>query len=556
MLSKLPLPFFYFLGAILALNLFQATCTDLLFDEAYYWYYAKNIAWGYFDHPPMVAWLIKISGFVFDGELGVRFMSCILSAATTILLWLTIDHEKKNEFIPHFFIVVFSMTLLNAYGFFTLPDTPLLFFTALFLFIYKKFIEGPSMVLAIILGMVMAALMYSKYHAVLVIFFVLLSNLKLLTNKYAWLAVIVALLCYVPHFNWLYEHDFVSINYHLFDRPNAAYDFKKYTGGFFVNLIALFGFTFPFVYWSLFKTKPLNLFTKALLYLTYGVILFFFISSFNRRVQTQWVIVISIPMAIMFFQYILENALVRKCMVGTGIVTIIALLVLRVGLIYEPLFPIKFETHGNNEWIDKIHYQAWDIPVVFENSYRNAPMYEFYSGRKAISLNNMSYRKNQYSIDDSEASLQGQMVLYISKYFNKKTTVAFQRSKKTVYYGKYIKDFETYRKLKCIIDHKEVEFDQNTEHVMKIYNPYDVTIPFEKLKFGMAYLNSHKEVREVKRIPLISLDSTRSFLKAKDTTAFKFKLRKTKLENPRYFRIGISENDLPYGLNGENIKIK
>ena len=115
------------------------------------------------------------------------------------------------------------MTLLNAYGFFTLPDTPLLFFTAAFLWVYKKFIIKPSLVLALIMGILMAALMYSKYHAVLVIVFVLLSNLKLLTNTYAWVSAIMALLCYSPHFLWLYEHDFVSIKYHLFERPNQSY---------------------------------------------------------------------------------------------------------------------------------------------------------------------------------------------------------------------------------------------------------------------------------------------------------------------------------------------
>ena len=70
--------------------------------------------------------------------------------------------------------------------------------------------------------------MYSKYHAVLVIVFVLLSNLKLLQNKYAWYAVIVALVCYTPHFYWLYENNLVSIKYHLYERPNGAYSFEKY----------------------------------------------------------------------------------------------------------------------------------------------------------------------------------------------------------------------------------------------------------------------------------------------------------------------------------------
>ena len=28
-------------------------------DEAYYWLWSLHPAWGYFDHPPMIAWLIR-----------------------------------------------------------------------------------------------------------------------------------------------------------------------------------------------------------------------------------------------------------------------------------------------------------------------------------------------------------------------------------------------------------------------------------------------------------------------------------------------------------------
>ena len=99
----------------------------------------------------------------------------------------------------------------------------------------------------------MAALMYSKYHAALVILFVLFSNLQLLKNRYAWLALGVSLLCYLPHLYWLFDHDFVSLEFHLFERPNQPYNFSKFTLGFLLNLLALFGLTFPFVYKTIFS---------------------------------------------------------------------------------------------------------------------------------------------------------------------------------------------------------------------------------------------------------------------------------------------------------------
>lgn len=553
MLLKLPKLFLFLLGAILCINLLQAYFTELIFDEAYYWYYAKNLAWGYFDHPPMVAWLIKLSGLFFSGELGVRFMSCLLSSGTFILLWMMVDHPKKKDYTLHFFAIAFSMTLLNAYGFFTLPDTPLLFFTTLFLWIYKKFITSPSALIALFLGVTMAAMMYSKYHAVLVIIFVLLSNIKLLSNRFAWLAVAIALLCYTPHFLWLYEHDFVSIKYHLFERPNQVYNFAKFTGGYFLNLIALFGFTFPWVYYILYKTKPDDKFTKALVYLVYGVLLFFFVSSFSKRVQTQWIIVISIPLVVLIFNYIITHEKIRKWFIGLSIVNVVVLLFLRVGLIYEPIFPIVYETHGNKEWVSRLEYEVWDIPVVFENSYRNAPMYQFYSGRQAISLNNIMYRQNQYSIDDSASKLQHKRVFYSSKY-TPKPGIAFPRQDGSLYYGGFVDSFESFRNLKCILEEENITLNFEKEIALKIYNPYEVDIPLDKLQFGLAYLNKYKRVIELRKIVPTALDSTLLSLKSNDTLNFTFKLLIPKMGDPEYFKIGISENNLPYGLNGNNIK--
>lgn len=553
MLSKLPKLFLYLLGVIFIINLLQAHFTELIFDEAYYWYYAQNLAWGYFDHPPMVAWLIKLSSVFFNGELGVRFMSCILSAATFILLWLMIDHPKKKAYVLHFFAIAFSMTLLNAYGFFTLPDTPLLFFTAFFLWIYKKFIVTPSALLALFLGITMAAMMYSKYHAVLVIVFVLLSNIKLIKNRYAWLAVVVAVLFYTPHFLWLYDHDFVSIKYHLFERPNQAYSFTKFTAKYFLDLITLFGFTFPLVYYVLYKTKPEDTFTKTLVYLIYGVIIFFFVSSFSKRTQAQWVIVISIPLVVLIFNYIISHEKIRKWFFRLSIANIIVLLFLRIGLIYEPFFPIVFETHGNKEWVDRLDYEVWDIPVVFENSWRNASMYQFYSGRKATSLNNIMFRQNQYSIDNSTSELQHKRIFYASKYTPKPGFV-FPRRDGSKYYGGYVDRFESFRKLKCIVEAEKVKLDFDREFKLQVYNPYEVDIPLEKLKYGLAYLNNYKEVIQLQQILPTPEDSSILVLKSNDTTNFTFKLLNAKMGDPKYFRIGISENNLPYGLNGINIK--
>jgi len=556
MTQKLPKSFFYFLSTIFLINLLQSHFTELIFDEAYYWYYAQDMAWGYFDHPPMVALLVKISSFFFNGELGVRFMSCILSAGTTIFLWFLIDSEKKKEYVPHFFALVFSMTLLNAYGFFTLPDTPLLFFTALFLWIYKKFIAAPSITLSVILGITMAALMYSKYHAVLVIVFVLLSNIKLITNKYAWLAVVIALVCFTPHFIWLFENDFISIKYHISERPNQAYKFEKFTLGFILNLVAIFGFTFPLVYYALFKSKNTDKFTNALRYLTYGVLIFFFISSFSKRVQTQWIIIVCIPMVVLVANYMLKNDTHRKWLCRLALINIAIILFLRIGLVHEPFSPILYESHQNKKWVNAITSEVGDMPVVFENSYRNASMYAFYSGNISYSLNNIHYRQNQYTIDSSQYKVQHQKILYISNYLNK-WDLNFDGKGDGKTKAKYIDNFESFKSIRCIVEDDIFSLKSQKEYILKVYNPYNQTIDLNKIKFGIAYTNAYKTVKEVHSLVPIKQNKQNKTLKAKDSTLFLFKLvPPTKPEDLEYFKISISENNLPFGLNSKTIKLE
>ncbi|AKA34723.1 ArnT family glycosyltransferase [Flagellimonas lutaonensis] len=554
MTKRFPKLFIYLLSALFLLNIVQSFFTELIYDEAYYWYYAQDLAWGYFDHPPMVAFLAKISSFFFDGELGVRFMGCILGVGTFLVLWQLIASKEKHKYVPFFFVLLFSMPLLNAYGFLTLPDTPLLFFTTLFLLIYKKFLERATIGISLALGLVMAALMYSKYHAVLVILFVFLSNVALIRNRFAWLAVATALVCYFPHFAWLYNNDLVTIKYHLFERPNQPYSFEKFTLGYILNLVLVFGLLFPWVYWALLKTKAKDRFKKALQFLAYGVILFFFLSSFNRRVQTQWIIVICIPLAILTYEYFLSRPTPRKWIMRLGLTSTAILLFARVGLVHEPLFPVVYETHGNKEWVNTLKEKAGDIPVVFENSYRRAPMYAFYSGNTSYSLNNFHYRQNQYSIDDSEEKVQNRRVLYVTKYA-KKGDISYTNARGTLFYGIFIDNFRSYRKLRCLVEDLPIDLQQDSLMV-KVYNPYPHDIDLGNLTFHVAYLNAHKQLQESNKVAFSPLNGAIDRLKSNDTTYFRCTLKSPTMKDIEYIKFGISEFGLRPGINSSSYKLE
>ncbi len=66
--------------ALVALRLVAAAWTPLTFDEAYYWMWSKHLAGSYYDHPPMVAIVIRLGTMIAgDTELGVRVVSILLA---------------------------------------------------------------------------------------------------------------------------------------------------------------------------------------------------------------------------------------------------------------------------------------------------------------------------------------------------------------------------------------------------------------------------------------------------------------------------------------------
>src|SRR5450755_320425 len=76
--------------ALVLLRLVAAACTPLTFDEAYYWMWSKHLAGGYYDHPPMVALVIRLGTMIAgDTEFGVRLVSVLLALPMSFAVYRT-----------------------------------------------------------------------------------------------------------------------------------------------------------------------------------------------------------------------------------------------------------------------------------------------------------------------------------------------------------------------------------------------------------------------------------------------------------------------------------
>jgi len=235
---------YIFITLWLILNIFQALNTELLHDEAYYWVYSKNPAWGYFDHPPLLSWLISIGYFIFENELGVRIFTSLMCTASLYLIWKIIDSNNLKLFAA----LVFSTAIIHLGGFIAVPDIPLVFFTSLFFYFFKFYLKEDNWAVAIGLLIAIIGMAYSKYLGALIVVFAILPNLKLLKRWSFWTIIIVTCLALIPHLYWQYLHEFPTFRYQLLDRSLGVYKIEFFLN-YLLGQLLIFG---PFIGFILF----------------------------------------------------------------------------------------------------------------------------------------------------------------------------------------------------------------------------------------------------------------------------------------------------------------
>lgn len=477
-----------------AINLLQAGFTDLNSDEAYYWMYSRQLDWGYFDHPPMIALMIKIGYLIFHSEVGVRLVTVVLMVGTLAIVWRLIDTEPaKSRNLPYFIILAVMLPAFSIFGFMATPDSPLMFFAALFLLSYKRFLENESWQNAALISLSAAAMMYSKYHAVLLLVFTVLSNIRLLLRPKFIAATAAALLLFMPHMLWQFRNEFPTFRYHLVDRA-AGINFSyvpEYIGNLFVfqNPVILF-----IALWLIFRKKIEDRFKRALVFIVCGFILFFFAESLRYRIQPQWTTLMALPVFILVFD-VLENHLAAKKAVRiTAVIMIPLIVVARLALAVDflPVAFVKKDYHDYRKKMLEIQAVTGDLPVVFSNSYQTPSMYAFYTGKSAHSLNEFHYRKTQYDLWDFEEQLHGKRVVYIPhwpmQYFEDNFMKHFFVNGDSIYMKEY-PAFMSLSKECAELDENSYTFtaDSLNRLSFSIHNPYPYPLNLATEDFPVSF---------------------------------------------------------------------
>ena len=531
------------------LNIFQIWTMELTSDEGYYWFYSSNLEWGYYDHPPLLALLIKMGGLITNEEIGVRLLNVLLMSAALLFLFKFTPPDKRTKKL--LYLIILSIPLFNYITFIAFPDTPLVAFSIICLYGYKRLLEKNDLISSLLLGFSIALMLYSKYHAVLFVFFMLLSNLSLLKNKYFYLAICLAFILFIPHLVWQMNNDFPSLIYHLHGR-SILFEIH-YLDDYLFQQIPILGIGIifiPFIY------KPGNQFEKTLKYIALGTLIFFLLSTLKGFVHMHWTSIILFPVIILSANYYSgkrNDRLFHYLIIPFIVLVMIA----RLYLAFH-IFPVNNigsdYYHGRKLWAEDLKNIAGDRPLVFEDGprgYKEAALYSYYSDGLGIALYADGNRKSQYQIWNYEDTVQNSDVILIKRSGFEGSEELHSRMGKLNHY-KEIDDFISFQNIKIDWSDENIVQDKDTVRIpLEIINHRLAPLYFaDNVKLYGLLENKAGKILQIER-PLYNLNP----LQAGDTASLNFSFSTWELKQGSYKMVfGITDGMLNPSINSKRKK--
>ncbi len=198
-------------GALTLLRAYAAFNVPLTADEAYYWTWSLHPAYGYTDHPPMVAWLIGLGTTLGHGPGFVRlpFVLCEAVAALAIgrAAAVAANSARAGALAAILFALIPQTKLALGEA---LPDGAYMAAWALTLWAAVALDRRPSLRAALGLGLALAATVLSRTFGWALVLGISAWSLEPQRRRRVWplLAASAALIvaAYVPFLAWNAAH--------------------------------------------------------------------------------------------------------------------------------------------------------------------------------------------------------------------------------------------------------------------------------------------------------------------------------------------------------------
>ena len=284
--------------AFTVFRLFLVNKFGLGVDESHYLLYSRKLAWGYFDHPPMVAFLAALTTTLGNSVFFVRLGPIICTAGSLILLRylaLTLYRDERIAFWAALTLHLMPYQQVLMVG--LLPDATLnLFWCGTLLAVWQAMKTG-RWSLWILTGLLFGGSLLSKYHAVLLALCLLGYLITSSEHRYwlakiqPWAAVMIGLVVFTPNIIWNAQHEWVSYSYQLGQGSGDGLSF----GDFFAAIGGQLGAWSPLIFGLLIaaglvlaRQKKINSNDRFVIWTSIPIFVFFCLTGLTTKVLPHW----------------------------------------------------------------------------------------------------------------------------------------------------------------------------------------------------------------------------------------------------------------------------
>ena len=439
--------FFVISGALIALRIFFISNTLLIDDEAYYAMYARHLSWGYIDHGPVIAYLVRLFTILGENSFTVRLGALTLLFMLTVFLY-RFGKTYFNEATGIIMSLGISANMLfHTNAVVITPDVPLAFFTIMAIIYYYKayFIDAKYLYAAgILLGLAVLSKVSALFPAVGIILFpfVIKDKRHFLSDIRFYGSLAAALLVFIPFIIWNLQNDLAFVRYqgsHVTSSGSWS-DFR----GLWLSLLVTIGPVF--FYYSVIKPflllKRLLSISPELTYFTIVTIVpatYFLAHSVLSRMEVNWPAPIFSGGLFLFGILLGENwPVYRKRFIFQVGFSLLLILIVTVQTFW-PFLPIKGKIDVTNRYHIynafpselKAYLQAYpelQNKRLLADNYQIPSMINFYLNpsleASALSIN---YHETLYSFLYQDGMFVGKDFLFLKrgKTFPKKFTPYF-----------------------------------------------------------------------------------------------------------------------------------
>ncbi|MFN7024858.1 MAG: ArnT family glycosyltransferase [Pseudorhizobium sp.] len=295
--------------SFLAVHLAIAASVPLFDDEAYYALWARDLALGYYDHPPMIAYMIRMGTSIFgETALGIRLFPVIGFVASGYLVGDIARRMSGGEVrLPVLATTLYNLNLLVfALGSFATPDAPSTLFWVAALWAAIRAINTPPSTRSAVLWWVCTGLFIgfggvSKFTNAFLAFGLLAyliatpKGRAYLLTRLPYMAVIAAILPLLPYIFWNLQNDWLGLE-RQGSRLIASGFSTRYLGEYAALLLLA---PTPLVTWVAFralKAPPRD--SALLIWSSVPLLLYFAYHATHAQVQANWIVPLQVLFAI------------------------------------------------------------------------------------------------------------------------------------------------------------------------------------------------------------------------------------------------------------------